>query len=477
MIRIGIIGGGFSGTMTAVQLIYQATNPISIALISEKEYLNRGFAYSPYSKKHILNVVAEKMSAFPDKPNDFMDWVMAQEDMQGYDRTLIANSFLPRYMYGNYLVHVWEQAKKVAQEKGIELQVVESFVLDIDLDDQHVEVLLDNSDKLVFDKCIVTSGNQVPRNPAITNMAFYQSKNYFQNPWLKDSVMNIKRELPVLILGNGLTMVDTVFGLLEQGYKGQIYAVSPNGFNILPHRHNGLKYSKLTEELKDDMSLFDLLKLVNKHVKLVREYGVSAEPVIDSIRPFTQNIWKRLSDEEKKIFMARFRHLWGVARHRIPLHSHDKIQQLRINNKLVVQSGKLIDIEEAADQHIQLTYLDKKDKQIKKLEVCRVINCTGPESNLMLMENTFLKSALLKGYLKQDPLFLGIVTDTDSYQIISKDGIKQSNLYTIGSSLRGELWETTAVNELRSQAEKLARQILNEIKEENTSAKGIKNPL
>ncbi|MEI6312848.1 MAG: FAD/NAD(P)-binding protein [Bacteroidota bacterium] len=460
MKHIGIIGGGFSGTMTAVQLIYKATNPIKISIINDRDNFNKGFAYSPYSKKHILNVITEKMSAFPDKAHDFLDWVMLQEEFKSYDRTLIANSFLPRYVYGQYLVDTWEKAKMIASEKNIELQIIESVVDDIDVSEEKITIELNTAEKITVDQCVITSGNQVPRNPAIPNMDFYKSSNYFQNPWLIDSVLHLDSELPVLVIGNGLTMVDTVFGLLEHGFKNKIYSISPNGFNILPHRHNGLKYTKLVEEFTENMSLYDFVKLVNKHVKLVREYGVTAEPVIDSIRPYTQSIWKKLNDTERTKFMSRLRHLWGVARHRFPMHSHDKIQQLRIDNKLLIKSGKILNFTEVSPKHIVVEYYDKKEKEVKTFEVSRVINCTGPESNLSLVEKSFLKNALMKGILKQDSLYLGIVTDTDTFQIIDTNNNKHHHLFTIGTNLKGELWESTAVNELRAQADKLAQLLI-----------------
>ena len=139
--------------------------------------------------------------------------------------------------------------------------------------------------------CVIATGNQEPANVKIRNMSFYESINYFKNPWLSDCVNNVKKIKSILIIGNGLTMVDTVLGLLENNYKGKIYSISPNGFNILPHRHNGLKYNKLVEELPDKASLLEVFSLVHKHIKKVRKFGVSAEAVIDSIRSYTQQIF------------------------------------------------------------------------------------------------------------------------------------------------------------------------------------------
>lgn len=455
---IGIIGGGFTGTMTAVQLIDKSTERCEIILINERETLNKGIAYNPYSDKHLLNVIAGKMSAYPDNHDHFLDWVMQKHEFKHKDRTLISNSFLPRQMYGEYLCTIWEEAKKSAESKQIKITVIDSFVVDLDVSDNSVDLLLDNDLKLNIDYCVIATGNHIPSNPKIENMDFYNSPNYFQNPWKTESVENINKNLPVLIIGNGLTMVDTVLGLLEQGFKGEIYSISPNGFNILPHRHTGLKYLKLVEELRDDMNIYELVNLVNKHIKTVREHGVSAEPIIDSLRPHSQKIWQSFSDKEKKLFMSRLRHLWGVARHRIPLHSHDKIQQLRIDGKLHIISGKIIDINESTESII-VQYFGKKENEIKEINVSRIINCTGPETDLMSIDKSFLKNCLLNGVLAQDKLKLGIRADTKTFKIINSDGTPHSNLFTIGSNLKGELWESTAVNELRKQAEKLAEKL------------------
>ncbi|HET8572865.1 MAG TPA: FAD/NAD(P)-binding protein [Edaphocola sp.] len=457
--RIGIIGGGFTGTMTAVQLVDQATEPCEIILINEKETLNKGIAFSPYSGRHLLNVIAGKMSAYPDQPDHFLDWVMQRDDFKEKDRMLIANAFLPRQLYGTYLCSIWEETKALAEAKHINLAVVDSFVSDLDLSDDAVSLWLDNGRELNVEHCVIATGNHIPRNPGIRNMDFYHSPNYFRNPWTAESVKNTRDHFPVLIIGNGLTMVDTVLGLSEQDFKGEIYSISPNGFNILPHRHNGLKYSKLIEELTDGLTLFELVKLVNRHIKAVRAYGVSAEPVIDSLRPRTQKIWQSLPDSEKALFMARLRHLWGVARHRIPLHSHDRIQQLRIDGRLHINSGKIIDMEES-EGLINVEYFDRSDNEMKTIKVSRVINCTGPETDLMRLDQSFLKHCFLKGILKQDKFRLGIITDTVSFQVINAAGQPHTNLFTIGANLKGELWESTAVNELREQAKKLAGELI-----------------
>ena len=96
---------------------------------------------------------------------------------------------------------------------------------------------------------------------------------------------------------------------------------------------------------------------------------------------------------------------------------------------------------------------------MQKLKVSRIINCTGPETDLMNVEKSFLKNCLIKGILTQDKLKLGITADTETFQVINSEGKPHISLFTLGSNLKGELWESTAVNELRGQAEKLAERL------------------
>lgn len=76
--RIGIIGSGFSGTLVLANLVARSKTPLHIDLFEQDSTQATGIAYSTDEVKHLLNVPAAKMGAFPDKPDDFYNWLQTE---------------------------------------------------------------------------------------------------------------------------------------------------------------------------------------------------------------------------------------------------------------------------------------------------------------------------------------------------------------------------------------------------------------
>ncbi len=457
--HIAIIGGGFCGIMTAVHLIENAKDPLKISLINCGYPLAKGVAFCTYTNTHLLNVVAGNMSAYPDKPNDFVDWAHKKKQYTSLEKDILAKTFLPRTLFGEYLEHIWNNAIAHKRET-IEVSIIDDKAVDVEIGEDSVVVLLKSGKQVAANKLVLATGNAEPRDPAIPNTEFYSSPAYFRNPWKADSVTGLKNQHDVLVIGSGLTMVDTVLGLIENGFTKTIYSISPHGFGILQHRHGGTKYGNLDKEIQEPYELNNLVKTVHKHIRIVRELGLSAEPIIDSLRPHTQKIWQALTLKERRYFMSsKLRHLWGVARHRLPIHTHDHIQNLRIHGKLMVIAGNIKNIQEQPNA-IVVSYYNRKLKKDETIIVERVINCTGPESSIKKSGNIILQNMWRRGIATADPLELGLNVDINSFKLIDKYGDKLNNVFTLGTNLRGMIWETTAVPELRGQADKLAKQLI-----------------
>ena len=57
-----ILGGGFSGTMLAIQLLRRDPR-LNVAVVDKGKTPGRGLAYSTYYRFHVLNVSVKNMSA------------------------------------------------------------------------------------------------------------------------------------------------------------------------------------------------------------------------------------------------------------------------------------------------------------------------------------------------------------------------------------------------------------------------------
>jgi len=125
---------------------------------------------------------------------------------------------------------------------------------------------------------VLATGNEKPGNPSIQNPVFYNSEKYFQNPWNKSTTSNLDHQKDILVIGNGLTLVDTVLELCENKFKGRIYTISPNGFSILPHRHNGTSYPAFSEEIKGHNDFNKIFSSFIFHYKKLRKQGITQQP-------------------------------------------------------------------------------------------------------------------------------------------------------------------------------------------------------
>jgi len=96
MFDVAIIGGGFSGTALAVQLLRRARDrPLKLALIERRGEAGRGVAYNTVSPAHVLNVPAGRMSLLPEVPDlacpaPFERYAQFWPDPHGTDAIFVA---------------------------------------------------------------------------------------------------------------------------------------------------------------------------------------------------------------------------------------------------------------------------------------------------------------------------------------------------------------------------------------------------
>jgi hypothetical protein len=100
---IAVIGAGFSGTLLALHLLRRCPDAVRIHLIERRPRFGRRLAYSSGNLNHLLNVPTSRMSAFHDRPGDFLDWL--QREGEAGHASVTSNAFVSRKLFGDYVRH------------------------------------------------------------------------------------------------------------------------------------------------------------------------------------------------------------------------------------------------------------------------------------------------------------------------------------------------------------------------------------
>ena len=459
MQTVAIIGGGFCGTLTAVNLARLSADPRRVVVVNDKYPLGRGVAYGTRRSEHLLNVVARNMSAFPDLPSHFVDWLRTRSDFADVPLAELREQFIPRRAYGDYLQDLlfW-QSQPLGDTSRVRIELMEDTAIDLVPDGRGAQVTLKSGDSLYADQIVLATGNFAPHD-LVPPGPVHEHPAYCANPWRVwyESLPSARED--VLLVGTGLTMIDVFLTLQNLGWEGKIYALSRNG--LLPQPHfKGTDYPNFPPEDVDTLGLRGLVALIEDHCARLHSAGINPGVAVDKLRPLTQRIWRSFSVEEKQEFSRRYRTRWNVVRHRIPPVVARLIDTAQKEEKLHVLKGKLHEVRSDGDRIVAAIDLGH-GRPARELTVGMLVNCTGPRESVNDAPDALFQNLSERGLVRADELDMGIDVTPD-FAVVDREGQPSNFLFAIGPLLKGTLWETTAVPELRSQAYQVALALLAE---------------
>jgi uncharacterized NAD(P)/FAD-binding protein YdhS len=442
-----VVGGGFSGSILAVQLLRRCPT-LSVAVIDKGSVPGRGLAYSTEFDCHLLNVPASNMSALPEEPDHFLRWARAN-----YDPLTQSTSFLPRRIYGRYLSSILDES--MGRWGADQLRWIQGEASSLTRGRSDINVRLKDGSTLVAQSVVLAAGNFPPGNLKIPGLS-ERSERYAPSAWSASALQDISRNGSVLLIGSGLTSIDVAIALKSEGFAGHIHILSRHGLIPQPHRQTG-RWPQYWNE-QGPRTARGLLRLVRDQIGAASAAGCDWRPVVDALRSVTNVIWRSLPIKERKRFLRHVRPYWEVLRHRIAPEIADTVASLLLDGQATVYAGRVTDYRESPD-HVEVVLLERKTRRQRRLCVDRVINCTGPETDCRRMEDSLIKSLLAQGLARPDHLSLGLDVDAEG-RLIDSGGTPSNSLYVIGPARKGCLWETIAVPEIREQASQLAEHLV-----------------
>jgi len=456
MQTVVIVGGGFSGTMAAVNLARLSDGPIDIVLANSRYPLGRGVAYGTPRGEHILNVAARNMSAVPDHPGHFVDWLRTRAEYSALPDAQIGNMFVQRRVYGDYLRGLLQNyLSPIDDHHPARIRVIEDEVVDVAVQESEAVVAFHGGETVSADRVLLATGNQPPAAPGIC-AELEGHPGWCADPWDDWTTQLPDPESGIAVLGTGLTMVDTFLTLMAAGWTGHITAISRNG--LIPQAHfRGIDYPDILPPDDQHVDLSEMVQLLEDHCERIRSLGENPGILIDRLRPHTQRYWQHFTTEERKQFLSKYAARWNVIRHRIAQPVHQQLTEAIIAGNLTILKGTIQNVE-TANSGVSI-HVDTAAGENRTVNVGLAINCTGPNAGFSDTEVPLFRKLLERGLIRADDVDLGIDVAAN-FAVVDAEGQPSSLLFAMGPLMKGTLWETTAVPELRGQAMRVAEMML-----------------
>ena len=432
---VAIIGGGFSGMMVLHHLVRTAGNGGRFAIIEPEENLGCGLAYRTSNPAHLLNVPAGKMSAFPDIPDHFINWLISEN---GQERAWRAGDYTPRCLYARYLQEIARKTFLDAEAKGVHVQHVRQKAVDVQRNGLYT-IALDNSKTLNSRSLVLATGN-------LTAAENDKIPGFVADPWRHDHASQTVEEGAVGIIGTGLTTIDTILSLRSAGFTGEILAVSRRG--LLPEVHNdapAVYNAALSLPAHAPEKLAPLMQALRHEAKNCLSNQITWQRVFDRWRPHAAAIWGKLGTQDRNRFFTRLFTLWNIHRHRMAPEIGAVINQELASGKLKILKGRVNVTQTTGGLNMAVDG--------RQYDVRRVFDCRGVCHDISKSGSGLIAALHRKGLIQRHDTGWGIKVNSD--QQVFPTG-QDGSFLAIGSPLIGEYLETTAVPELRQQAQKVA---------------------
>lgn len=440
--------------MLAVQLAHLPGGPFAcdIHLVEPRPALGPGLAYTARRPEYLLNVRSSLLSAFPDQPRHFSEWLCST------NAPTCEQDFCSRQTYGRY---IQEQVASVISQQAVNGMRVTAHntsatAATLAADGHSAVVELADGTRLPSHYVVLALGNFPPLPPTRPAEGYSAHPGFHGNPWAQGALRTIGLDDSVLLIGSGLTAVDVLLGLRADGHRAPITVVSGHGRWPTTHGPLAAAYpSFYAGELQELTTVGEVLAAVRRQVQAAATQGIDWRPVIDSLRPDLGRIWANWPLPEQARFLRHVSSLWTTIRHRSPPQNAAIIESMITAGQVQVHQGRVCHL---AAQGADLEVHVRQKSNTTVLTAQHVVSCTGPLLDYTRIQDPLVQSMRTAGQLVPDVLRLGMETDEHG-ALLNVAGTVSPVFFTLGPSRRPAYFESTAIPELRQQAVALAQEL------------------
>lgn len=295
---IGIVGGGFCGTLAVITILNELTklspltSQVTIRWFDSNNRFCQGEPYQKNSEIFLLNQPACLMSPYKDEPNHYANWV----EQHGYGDMY---TFTSRNLYGEYLYDELVRHLIKAKKHSISINYISEEISKTSFEYSDDYFIAIPKKKIIPSPCngmIFVAGHMhIERCPHLRGYP-----GYYSNPLvIQGDLCTSSSDSIALLIGGGASSVDAIRALDGANFKGRYKIISEHGWELWPYDPSHYCTSRTTYEPKvlntkcfqqgpTFLKLKNLLKieLTNAFQNGYREgdvyYGISISSLFDN---------------------------------------------------------------------------------------------------------------------------------------------------------------------------------------------------
>jgi uncharacterized NAD(P)/FAD-binding protein YdhS len=435
--KLVIVGDGFAAAVTAIHLLRKGIAADSLTIIGDGP-LGKGHAYGCASRFFRLNVREDLPIVFSEDPLHFARW--AEANIDDPEAKTSAGFFYRRADFGRYV------SELIATEAGFDqIRRIPSKVCR--LNQANGLWKLDTADGGLYyaERVVIATGNSAPTWPCPikAKQGEQSAPQLIENPWTGQYLDTIHAEEHIVLLGGGLTALDAIYALAEQGHRGLITIVGPRPL-FPPTQAQWTR--KKQPNWPEKLSPAKLVRFMRQYLPSAPTTSTEWQCAWEELRPNLNAIWQQLTPHQRQSLFKRLGWAWSLYRFRASPQTIKAYEQLKANNQVHFAVGRAKQVD-CSDRAITVQLSDGQS-----IQADRIINCTGVGTDL------FLNKLISDSIAISDPLGRAIGVNIN-LSVIKPNLQAWNNLWMLGPATMGSLGDVIAASAISKQAEGLASQI------------------
>ena len=444
-----IVGGGYTGTCTAIQLSRQARQPLRISIVEQRDAVGQGLAYSSPDPDHRLNAPDMVHFVTPDDPDQLCRWYEEQGGA-AFDAAAEVGDGVLHIRRGDFGRFLGQQfaVYQSNNPSGSSLVHVRDRALDICKQGNRFRISLESSRTLEAGLVVIATSNERPAIPAAFAGPIAEHPSFFANPWDLPKIEAIQANARLLFVGTALTATDLIVTRLRKKHTGKITAMSRRGLRSTsrPKSGGGMTgpfWNRISRKTSFFMAkhgpqsrLLDLIRLVRADIAEAEARGEPWQSAFDELRDSVWQVWPALPAAEKRRYMRHLRPWYDVHRFRLPPQIETTLESAMASGQLDYKAAQILSVENDR-VGLAVTYRPRNTNKHVTETFDAIINCTGPEPRPDRTTNPFMRALVERGLARPHPVGVGFDVDDDC-AAIGADGESDPRLRIFGPLTIGQ---------------------------------------